>query len=84
MFCVIASYDTVVSHSPCKLRVSIHKNKIEAGNWLSRVREREKGLRGRDCFHQRKASEGVFPLQHGMTWSLGKLSTRAKMERHRA
>ena len=40
MFCVIASYDTVVSHSPCKLCVSIHKNKIEAGNWLSRGGER--------------------------------------------
>ena len=45
MFCVIASCDTVVSHSPCKLRVSIQKNKIEAGNWLSRVRERERAER---------------------------------------
>lgn len=54
MFCVIASYDTVVSHSPCKLRVSIHKNKIEAGNWLSRVGERVRE-RGR-CFHKREAS----------------------------
>lgn len=58
MFCVIASYDTVVSHSPCKLRVSIHKNKIEAGNWLSRVEERERAKRPAVC--QRKASVGVF------------------------
>lgn len=45
MFCVIASYDTVVSHSPCKLRVSIHKKKIEAGNWLSRGGERGRAER---------------------------------------
>lgn len=45
MFCVIASYDTVVSHSPCKQSVSIQKNKIEAGNWLSRAGEKERAER---------------------------------------
>ena len=72
VFCVIASYDTVVSHSPCKLRVSIHKNKIEAGNWLSRGGEREGAerravsIRGKpavECSHSGWTELGAGPAQ---------------------
>lgn len=69
---MIASYDTVVSHSPCKLRVSIHKNKIEAGNWLSRGEERERterwavSIRGKpvlQCSHSGRTQPGAGPAQ---------------------
>lgn len=74
---MIASYDTVVSHSPCKLCVSIHKNKIEAGNWLSRAGERKEQTEV-GCFLRREREPwGAHSPMAGLNKDPGQLKKMA-------